>query len=93
MFIYLFSSYFKIPMGILPKIHSSAEIYGNITTASALSGVPISAILGDQQAGLIGLKAGTGRIIVHILPKFFKTFASKVFFRNQQSAHMERALL
>ncbi|XP_074653772.1 glycerol kinase 3-like [Tubulanus polymorphus] len=45
--------FFDVPVSILPEIHSSAEIYGHISTG-VLSGVPISGILGDQQAALVG---------------------------------------
>ncbi|XP_040581665.1 glycerol kinase isoform X2 [Lepeophtheirus salmonis] len=47
--------FFEIPsQDILPTIKSSSEIYGKISTPDILSGVPISGILGDQQAALIG---------------------------------------
>ncbi|KAJ8931559.1 hypothetical protein NQ314_015506 [Rhamnusium bicolor] len=45
---------FDIPMNILPKIRSCSEIYGYITDVTKLAGVPISGILGDQQAALVG---------------------------------------
>lgn len=45
--------FFDIPLEILPKIKSSAEIYGYISTGSLL-GVPIAGCLGDQQAALVG---------------------------------------
>ncbi|XP_060520699.1 glycerol kinase-like isoform X2 [Cylas formicarius] len=45
---------FDVPMGILPEIRSSSEIYGYITSIPKLSGVPISGILGDQQSALVG---------------------------------------
>lgn len=45
--------YFQIPSNILPEIRSSSEIYGQITEGP-LRGVPISAILGNQQSSLIG---------------------------------------
>lgn len=45
--------FFDIPVQILPKIKSSAEIYGYISTGSLL-GVPIAGCLGDQQAALVG---------------------------------------
>ena len=44
---------FRIPRACLPRIASSSEIYGNIC-AGPLAGVPISGILGDQQAALVG---------------------------------------
>ncbi|KAF7281665.1 hypothetical protein GWI33_004442 [Rhynchophorus ferrugineus] len=45
---------FNIPMNILPEIRSSSEIYGYIAESLILSGVPISGVLGDQQAALVG---------------------------------------
>lgn len=45
--------FFEIPIEILPKIKSSAEIYGYISSGSLL-GVPIAGCLGDQQAALVG---------------------------------------
>lgn len=45
--------FFEIPMSILPKIHTSAEIYATISEGS-LQGVPISGCLGDQQAAMLG---------------------------------------
>lgn len=55
--------YFDIPMQMLPEIRSSAEIYGTIAI-DPLKGVPISAILGNQQAALVGqncLKRGQAK--------------------------------
>ncbi|KAI5633101.1 glycerol kinase [Phthorimaea operculella] len=45
--------FFDIPIQILPKIKSSAEIYGYISSGPLL-GVPIAGCLGDQQAALVG---------------------------------------
>lgn len=45
--------FFDVPIEILPKIKSSAEIYGYISVGSLL-GVPIAGCLGDQQAALVG---------------------------------------
>ncbi|XP_075826955.1 glycerol kinase-like [Microtus pennsylvanicus] len=45
--------FFGIPMGILPRIRSSSEIYGLMKTGP-LEGVPISGCLGDQSAALVG---------------------------------------
>jgi glycerol kinase len=44
---------FRIPPACLPRIVSSAEAYGKIGT-SALEGVRLAGILGDQQAALVG---------------------------------------
>lgn len=55
--------FFDIPVDLLPKIVSSSEIYGQIKTG-LLSGKPISGLLGDQQAALVGqmcLKQGQAK--------------------------------
>lgn len=44
---------FQIPLAMLPRVRSSGEVYGS-ATFEAISGVPISGILGDQQAALVG---------------------------------------
>jgi glycerol kinase len=44
---------FDIPRAMLPAIRSSSERYG-VATAEPLEGVPITGILGDQQAALVG---------------------------------------
>ena len=46
-------NFFEIPQHILPEIKSSSEIYGHIQSG-VLKSVPISGILGDQQAALVG---------------------------------------
>jgi glycerol kinase len=43
----------NIPKAMLPAIKPSSMVYGKIT-AEPLTGVPISGILGDQQAALVG---------------------------------------
>ncbi|MEV4280277.1 glycerol kinase GlpK [Actinoplanes xinjiangensis] len=43
---------FRIPRAMLPRIRSSAEVYG--TAETVLPGVPIAAAIGDQQAALFG---------------------------------------
>mgnify|MGYP000102455944 CR=1 FL=1 len=63
---------FKIPQELLPTIASSSEIYG--TSVSPLLGVPVSGILGDQQAATFGQAAfesgeakntyGTGNFLI-----------------------------
>jgi len=57
---------FGIPRGCLPKVMSSAEVYGCITDEyGAFEGCAISGILGDQQASLVGnkcLRKGTAKI-------------------------------
>jgi glycerol kinase len=42
-----------VPKAMLPAIHSSSEVYGEIK-AGPLAGVPIAGILGDQQAATFG---------------------------------------
>jgi len=44
----------KIPLSMLPEIKSSSEVYGQVRERGALAGVPISGILGDQQAATFG---------------------------------------
>ena len=44
---------FGIPAAMLPKIRSSSEKYG-VAKEAAIKDVPISGILGDQQAALVG---------------------------------------
>ncbi|MBB5955086.1 glycerol kinase [Saccharothrix tamanrassetensis] len=43
-----------IPLSMLPEIKSSSEVYGQARARGALAGVPISGILGDQQAATFG---------------------------------------
>ena len=44
---------FEIPEAMLPRIHSSSEIYG-VAKESSIRDVAIAGILGDQQAALVG---------------------------------------
>jgi glycerol kinase len=56
-------SAFGIPAPMLPRICSSSEIYGR-AKQSAVKGIPIAGILGDQQAALVGqtcLKPGEAK--------------------------------
>ncbi|HWC19547.1 MAG TPA: glycerol kinase GlpK [Terriglobales bacterium] len=46
-------SIFGIPKQILPAVRSSSEVYGTVCHKT-LDGVPLAAILGDQQAALVG---------------------------------------
>lgn len=50
--------FFSLRPSILPKIVSSAEVYGSISDSLGLplSGVPIAGIVGDQQAAMVGNK-------------------------------------
>jgi glycerol kinase len=45
---------FSIDESMLPEIKSSSEIYGRVNDGSSLDGLPISAIIGNQQASLLG---------------------------------------
>ncbi|TPX30068.1 glycerol kinase [Synchytrium microbalum] len=45
--------FFGISKSILPKIVSSAEVYG-VMASGPLKGVPVGGCLGDQQAALVG---------------------------------------
>ncbi len=50
--------FFDLKPSVLPRIVSSAEVYGTISPhiSSSLEGVPIAGIVGDQQAALVGNK-------------------------------------
>ncbi|MFC9787647.1 glycerol kinase GlpK [Rhodococcus sp. NPDC127528] len=43
-----------VPMSMLPQIRSSSERYGQVGEGTGLAGVPITGILGDQQAATFG---------------------------------------
>jgi glycerol kinase len=43
-----------IPRAMLPEIRSSSEVYGELRAGTALEGVPLAGVLGDQQAALFG---------------------------------------
>jgi glycerol kinase len=63
-----------IPLSLLPEIASSSEVYGTISETSLLRGVPVSGMLGDQQAATFGQAAfnkgeskntyGTGNFLI-----------------------------
>jgi glycerol kinase len=65
---------FGVPVKMLPEICSSSEVYGTVSESSLLRGVPISGILGDQQAATFGQAAfskgeskntyGTGNFLI-----------------------------
>ncbi|KAI1720201.1 glycerol kinase [Ditylenchus destructor] len=55
--------FFGIPEEILPRIRSSAEVYGSMKSG-ILAGVPVSGCLGDQQSAMVGhncLRAGEAK--------------------------------
>ncbi len=43
-----------VPLTMLPEIRSSSEPYGRVREAGPLAGLPITGILGDQQAATVG---------------------------------------
>lgn len=54
-------SFFDIPREALPALVSNSELYGEFKSG-ALAGVPITGLVGDQQAALVGnlcLELGT----------------------------------
>jgi glycerol kinase len=57
---------FEIPRALLPPIVASDEIAGHaLATAAAGAGLPVTAVLGDQQASLFGLRClrpGTSKV-------------------------------
>ncbi|MGO4691692.1 glycerol kinase GlpK [Glaciibacter sp. 2TAF33] len=65
---------FNVPRSMMPQIRSSSEVYGTAHTSSLLREVPISGILGDQQAATFGQAAfdqgeakntyGTGNFLI-----------------------------
>ncbi len=44
----------RIPRAVLPEVRASSEVYGHVSSISALRGVPIAGVAGDQQAALFG---------------------------------------
>jgi len=52
-----------IPLSMLPEIRSSSEVYGHGRAGGLLAGVPISGILGHQQAATFGQgRSGIGDV-------------------------------
>lgn len=47
-------AFFNIPEGLLPQIRSSSEVYGVTQAPFFAAGVPIAALVGDQQAAMFG---------------------------------------
>ena len=56
----------SVPLLTLPEIRASSEVYGNCTKQSTgideLDGVPVAAILGDQQVGFVFFQT----LLIHI---------------------------
>jgi glycerol kinase len=44
----------RVPRNMLPEVHQSSEIYGEVTTTLGLESVALGGIAGDQQAALFG---------------------------------------
>lgn len=45
---------FGIPESMMPEVRGSSEVYGEVTAAAGLKGIPVAGIAGDQQAALFG---------------------------------------
>jgi glycerol kinase len=43
-----------VPMSMLPEIHASSEVYGEVRSGGGMQGVKIAGDLGDQQAATFG---------------------------------------
>lgn len=43
-----------IPMALLPKVHNSSSVLGTVTSIPELAGIPLAAMIGDQQGALAG---------------------------------------
>jgi glycerol kinase len=50
---------FQVPASMLPAVRPSSEIYGEVSSAPGLNGIPIAGIAGDQQAALFGQRCIT----------------------------------
>ncbi len=65
---------FDVPLGILPEIHPSGHVYGEVTAVESLAGIPIAGVIGDQQSATVGQAAfhpgeakntyGTGNFLI-----------------------------
>src|SRR5882724_1053456 len=45
---------FGVPASLLPKVKSSSEVYGQVSSTLGIDSIPIAGIAGDQQAALFG---------------------------------------
>jgi glycerol kinase len=45
---------FRVPLSMMPAVHSSSEVYGEVSAAKGLEKIPLAGIAGDQQAALFG---------------------------------------
>lgn len=84
-------NFFDIPMEILPKIKSSAEIYGyiRIHDSSILEGVPIASCMGNNNSAFLGqLCLKPGQIQCH-----FENDTSVMFNAGQEIIYSDHGLL
>ncbi|RKY20161.1 MAG: glycerol kinase [Planctomycetota bacterium] len=44
----------RVPRALLPEVRSSSEVFGECISDTGLGGVPVAALIGDQQAALFG---------------------------------------
>src|SRR5262249_23869815 len=45
---------FDVPASMLPRVRSSSEVFGHVSTTLGVESVPIAGIAGDQQSALFG---------------------------------------
>ena len=45
---------FRVPISMMPAVHSSSEVYGEVSGVHGLDRIPVAGIAGDQQAALFG---------------------------------------
>jgi glycerol kinase len=45
---------FNVPESMLPEVRTSIDGFGTVSAISALNGIPVAAVAGDQQAALFG---------------------------------------
>jgi glycerol kinase len=45
---------FRIPISMMPAVHSSSEVYSEVSGVPGLDKIPLAGIAGDQQAALFG---------------------------------------
>src|SRR5262249_53650215 len=45
---------FDVPGSMLPRVRSSSEVFGHVSTTLGVESVPIAGIAGDQQSALFG---------------------------------------
>ena len=45
---------FRVPIVMMPAVHSSSEVYGEASAVEGLNKIPLAGIAGDQQSALFG---------------------------------------